>query len=317
MIECFNQTIQAMGRTVLIDSSLPKTFWCYAFQWAGHILNRLPNKASGKVTPYEALFQIKPHFDRFRAFGSYAYVHIPVENRLKLYTRALQGQVVAHLETSKGWMFWIPAEQRFVNSALVRFVDNEHSHFTKVGKLGDDLDNNSAVPAEPESHIDPSLSVDAKKLSVDFVMNLMQLGEFSREIEFHDQELIVDKILELCHFYAITVPKTFKQAMKSPEKDAWSKAIAVELNNLEQMRVWLVRLMPTDKKALNGRWVFATKPDIDGSGVRFKAHFVAKGFTQVLGVDFNKTFAPTATFVALRVLLTNGQFIVLILLQLT
>jgi transposase InsO family protein len=31
MIECFNQTIQAMGRTVLIDSSLPKTFWCYAF----------------------------------------------------------------------------------------------------------------------------------------------------------------------------------------------------------------------------------------------------------------------------------------------
>jgi transposase InsO family protein len=39
MIERFNRTIQAMGRTVLIDSSLPKTFWCYAFQWARHILN--------------------------------------------------------------------------------------------------------------------------------------------------------------------------------------------------------------------------------------------------------------------------------------
>jgi transposase InsO family protein len=80
MIERFNRTVQAMGQTVLIDSSLPKTFWCYAFQWAGHVLNRLPNKASGKVTPYEALFQIKPHFDCFRAFGSYAYVHVPVEN---------------------------------------------------------------------------------------------------------------------------------------------------------------------------------------------------------------------------------------------
>jgi hypothetical protein len=201
-------------------------------------------------------------------------------------------------------MFWIPAEQHFVNSALVCFVNNEHSHFTKIGKIGDDLDTNLAVPAEPENHIDPSLGVNVKKLSVDFVMSLMQLGDFSREIEFHDQELIVDKILELCHFYAITVPKTFKQAMKSPEKDAWSKAITVKLNSLEQMRVWLVRLMPQDKKALNGHWVFATKPDVDGSGIRFKARFVAKGFTQVSGVDFNETFAPTATFVALRVLLS-------------
>jgi transposase InsO family protein len=297
LIERFNRTVQAMGRTVLIDSSLPKTFWSYAFIWAGHILNRLPNKSSGKITPYEALFGIKPNFDRFRAFGSYAYVHVVKENRLKLDERAKQGQVVAHLETSKGWKFWIPSEGRFIDSALVRFVDDEHSHFAKIGKLGDDKE------FESPSHIDPSLERSANRLNVNFVMNLMQLGDFSWEFEFHDQELIVDKILELCQFYAISVPKTFKQAMKSPEKDAWSKAIAVELNNLEQMRVWLVRLMPNDKKALNGRWVFATKPDVDGSGICFKARFAAKGFTQVAGVDFNETFAPTATFVALRLLL--------------
>jgi transposase InsO family protein len=301
MIERFNRTVQAMGRTILIDSSLSKSFWNFAFIWAGHILNRLPNKTSGKITPYEALFRIKPHFDRFRAFGSYAYVHVTTENRLKLDGRALQGQVVAHLETSKGWTFWIPSENRFVNSALVRFVNNEHNHFATLGKLGDDLDIDQR---DPKEHIDPAFRDTSAKIDVDFVMSLMQLGDFTREIEFHDQELIVDKITQLCDFYAISIPKTFKQAMKSPEKDAWSKAIAVELNNLEQMRVWLVRLMPGDKKALNGRWVFATKPDVDGSGVRFKARFVAKGFTQVAGLDFNETFAPTATFVALRLLLT-------------
>jgi hypothetical protein len=49
--------------------------------------------------------------------------------------------------------------------------------------------------------------------------------------------------------------------------------------------------------------MFATKLDM-GEEVRYKARFVAKGFTQVAGVDFNATFAPTATFVSLRLLLT-------------
>jgi hypothetical protein len=81
------------------------------------------------------------------------------------------------------------------------------------------------------------------------------------------------------------------------------KAIAVELNNLEEMRVWALGQLPPGKKELNGRWVFAMKPD-EGAGVPYKACFVAKGFTQVAGVDFNATFAPTATSVSLQLLLT-------------
>ncbi|POV98994.1 hypothetical protein PSTT_14074 [Puccinia striiformis] len=158
------------------------------------------------------------------------------------------------------------------------------------------------VPVELKSKDHETLP-SSPKLSVNYIMNLLQLGDFSREIEFTNQELIVDKIIDLCGFYAISVPKTFKQAMSSPDKDAWSKAIAIELNNLEEMRVWVLRLQPPDKKPLGGRWVFATKPDTDGAGVRFKARYVAKGFTQIEGQDFLKTFAPTATFVSLRLLM--------------
>ena len=73
---------------------------------------------------------------------------------------------------------------------------------------------------------------------------------------------------------------TFKQAMHSTEKEEWLKAIAVELNNLKEMRVWVVGQLQLGKKELNGCWVFATKPD-KGAGVSYKALFVAKGFTQV------------------------------------
>jgi hypothetical protein len=150
----------------------------------------------------------------------------------------------------------------------------------------------------------PVLPPAKSKLSLTRIMNLFRLGDFDQEVEFSNQELIIDKILELCHFYAISVPSSFKQAMKSPEKEEWLKAIAVELNNPKEMRVWAVAQLPPDKKALKGRWFFATKPGADGSNVHFKARFVAKGFTQVAGVDFNATFVPTATFVSLCLLLT-------------
>lgn len=286
VIERFNRTIAEMGRTILIDSSLPPSFWSFSFVWASHILNRLPNKCSGDITPYEAMIGQKPQYDAFRVFGSIGYAHVPQEVRKKLDPRAIRGHVVAHLGASKGWMLWDPSSNKFVSSAMVRFpTDLVQVPVTKTA-------------AAPREQTTPN------KLSLKYVMNLMKLGDFSDEVEFTDQELIVDKIIELCDFYAISVPKNFKQAMKSPEHDEWAKAIAVELSNLEQMRVWVIRHMPQDRKALDGRWVFATKPGVEKGTLRFKARFVAKGYTQVAGVDFNQTFAPTATFVSLRLLLT-------------
>jgi hypothetical protein len=277
-----------MGRTILIDSALPKTFWSYAFLWANHVLNRIQNKASGDVTPYEGLFHIKPRYDGFRAFGQVGYIHIPVEKRLRLEPRAVKAHAIGHLEESKGWLFWIPEDNTYAVSVMARFEND--LPFDKPPQVIDDRVTPCLLKDIPKQN---------PKLSLDFIMNLMHLGDFSNEIEFTNQELIVDKIIEMCAFYSITVPKTFKQAMKSEDKNAWSKAIAVELLNLEQMRVWELLLKPSDKKELGGRWVFATKPDVDGSGVRFKARYVAKGFTQIAGKDFNETFAPTATFVSL------------------
>jgi hypothetical protein len=110
-----------MARTILLDSLLPKSFWSYAFVWAAHTLNRIPNKASGNVTPLEAFLRHKPQYSIFRVFGSIGYAHVPVDLRKKLDDRAQRGHVVAYLGPSKGWRLWIPEEDRFVDSAIVRF----------------------------------------------------------------------------------------------------------------------------------------------------------------------------------------------------
>jgi hypothetical protein len=280
--------VAAMVRTILLDSTLPKLFWSYAFIWAAHTLNRIPNKASGKVTPLEAFLHHKPQFGIFRVFGSIGYAHIPQELRKKLDVRAQRGHVVAYLGVSKGWRLWVPDRNKFIKSTMVHFPEELESVPTtslESTELSPEQNQpNPSVNSKPNKVSEQVLP--ENKMSLKHVMNLMKLGDFTHEVEFHDQELIIDKILELCHFYAISVPNTFKQAMKSQEQDEWLKAIAVELNNLKEMRVWALGQLPPGKKELNGQWVFATKTDV-GDGVCYKARFVAKGFTQVAGVDFN------------------------------
>lgn len=41
----------------------------------------------------------------------------------------------------------------------------------------------------------------------------------------------------------------------------------------------------------------------DGSVARYKVRLVARGFTQVYGVDYEETFAPTIRYDALRIFL--------------
>ena len=51
-----------------------------------------------------------------------------------------------------------------------------------------------------------------------------------------------------------------------------------------------------------GEWVYTTKQNQDGI-VSFKARYVAKGYNQVKGIDYQETFAPTANITSIRVLM--------------
>jgi hypothetical protein len=123
MIKRFNRTVPNMAQTILLDSSLPKSFWSYAFAWVAHTLNRIPNKASSKITPLEDFLRHKPQYSIFRVFGSVGYAHVPVELRKKLNNRPQHGHVVEYLGPSKGWCLWIPEEDCFIDLAMVCFPD--------------------------------------------------------------------------------------------------------------------------------------------------------------------------------------------------
>ncbi len=62
-----------------------------------------------------------------------------------------------------------------------------------------------------------------------------------------------------------------------------------------------------------GCWVFAVKKDGEGCCLRDKVHWVGKGYTQRLGVDYNKTWAAVAHLKSVRMLcavaVTQGLYV--------
>ncbi len=76
-----------------------------------------------------------------------------------------------------------------------------------------------------------------------------------------------------------------------------------EINALEANHTWTLTRLPPDKCAIDSKWIYKVKYNLDGNIKRFKARLVAKGYTQIEGVNFHETFAPMAKLVIVRCLL--------------
>jgi hypothetical protein len=97
-----------------------------------------------------------------------------------------------------------------------------------------------------------------------------------------------------------TEPKTFKQACKT---DCWKEAMKSELAALELNRTWSIVELPTGKNPIGCKWVYKIKYNVDGSIERYKARLVARGYTQMEGVDYFDTLSPMAKLTTVKTLL--------------
>ena len=63
-----------------------------------------------------------------------------------------------------------------------------------------------------------------------------------------------------------------------------------ELTALHDNGTWEIVLLSSGKSFVGFRWVFTVKYLLDGTIERYKACLVAKGYTQIYGIDYVKTF---------------------------
>ncbi|CAI7828958.1 unnamed protein product, partial [Closterium sp. NIES-53] len=128
-------------------------------------------------------------------------------------------------------------------------------------------------------------------------------------------ELGPDMHADLEHYWDIST-MTVKEALATWKGKAVKAAMEEEIRSLIGMGTWELVERPLGVNIMKNRWVLMTKYHIDDTVERDKARLVVKGFTQVYGTDYDKTYAPVSSYVTLRIFLSIVAVLDLNLMQL-
>ena len=68
--------------------------------------------------------------------------------------------------------------------------------------------------------------------------------------------------------------------------------------------VWEIVPRPKEKSIVTSHWLYKLKHVADGSVEKYKARFVARGFSKVEGIDYDETFASVARYTSIKALIS-------------
>ena len=115
------------------------------------------------------------------------------------------------------------------------------------------------------------------------------------------------RVAHFCEHYSFVSsiePYRVEDALRDSD---WVLAMQEEVNNFTRNEVW--HLVPRPNQNVIGtKWVFHNKQDERGVVTRNKAQLVAKGYSQVEGLDFGETYAPVGRLESIRILLAYATY---------
>jgi len=292
--EIFNRTLFNKVRALLFATGLPKTLWGEAALAAVYLYNRTPHTSlEGFITPYEAKYGEQPDISNIRTWGSITYKKEPNELIKKLDARANPYILIGYgsnqyklIKPGGKIAIWARDVEILENS----FIKNQPEKISaKLAEITSYLSNTDSIPLEITN--DEGQLVDNNDNSDNSTEDWLQ--KFTQQLQ--------DAALEEGELVLLASDPTYEEALKSPEKPKWDTAINAEYNDLLTNNTWDLVPRTQDIKVIKGKWVLKVKPPLDNP--IYKARWVAKGFLQEYGIDFNETFANTVNPIAWRLII--------------
>jgi hypothetical protein len=100
-------------------------------------------------------------------------------------------------------------------------------------------------------------------------------------------------------------PDQYSDAIYCPDSNKWKTGMMDEYESLMKNETWILTSLPQGRRAIRGRWIYKYKPAANGEAPRYKARFVACGYSQRLGIDYNETYAAVVSHDTFRILMST------------
>jgi Reverse transcriptase (RNA-dependent DNA polymerase)/Integrase core domain/Pol polyprotein, beta-barrel domain len=292
--ERINRTLLEMIRSMLFQANLPKRFWTYALTAACHIKNILPHSSVRNKTPFELFHSKPPRYTHLAPFGCIVHAFIPPERREKQSKISLvstRGFLIGYVEDSASYKYYDLDRKRVDVSHNIHIVESE---FPSKDDFPDEQPAYTVPTPPPEPteqrEIFDSITVEPPPHTA---MHTVSANSDSN----------------------LNEPTSYEEAIKRPDGDKWLQAMKEELRSIDANNTWVLCRLPPGRKCIGSKWVFKLKKDGNNRIIKYKARVVAKGYSQVAGLDFDETFAPVVRIESVRVLLALALFYGLYILQ--
>ena len=281
-----NRTLKEMMNALLGESGLAQNMWGEALLTSNYILNKIPNKVTGK-TPYELWKGNVPSYKYLKVWGCLAKVAVPPPKKVTIGPKTVDCIFIGYAHNSSAYRFLVyksDIPDIHVNTVMesrnASFFENvfpckdkEHPKRTR-----EQSEANTSGKTPEEDNDEPRRSKRARK-----------------EKSFGD-EFVTTFLLE-------NEPRTFKEAMSTPDAPSWKEAVKSEIDSIMQNHIWELVDLPQGCKALGCKWIFKRKLKTDGSIEKHKARLVVQGFRQKEGLDFFDTYSPVTRITSIRMLI--------------
>lgn len=328
--ERLNRTIVEAARTIMDSARLPSaTYWPEAVDTANYIHNRTPNNALNGLTPYEVWYGYKPNLSHLRIFGCIAYAHINRGRQSKVAPNAQRCLMLGYVSSAKSYRLKIlegPGQGKITASRNVIFdestvinkqplaeVINENLKSVPVNHNFNHYDDQVGIRiSEPQPIQDssspsvviqeePIPDIDQPSASEQNSNPVPQQRHYPLRSRAPSRALVEQAQGKFYAAPAISIPeKRSSQIPSNPlmalNNPKWKAAMNDEFKSHQQKKTWtLVDRNAVKRKPIGSRWVFTIK-DLPSGEEKYKARFVAKGYTQRYGDNFTETFSPVAYF---------------------
>ena len=86
-------------------------------------------------------------------------------------------------------------------------------------------------------------------------------------------------------------PISLNQVKQSVNSHKWMETMKDEMKSMKDNDVWDLVEYLEEAKPIGCKWIYKTKQDSKGNVKIYKAHLIAKGFTQKECIDYKETFS--------------------------